>query len=112
MAGGFDVLALDVHEPQLRVVLHEGKVKMGEFLHFLLIVIADIAGISKHFCQDGMHFYLHLSTFEYFTACLKGPLMRRHQHNIDIFILKHFPCFLALQFSLFRDAAIDKLLGV
>jgi hypothetical protein len=59
-----------------------------------------------------MHFYLYIFPIEDLIACLKSPLQRRYQDNIDILISQQFPSCTALLLPLFSDAAIDEFLGI
>lgn len=82
--GIFDMLAQILHKPQLRVVLHEGKIKMRKLLWFLFDVMTDIARIPKYFSENGMHLHFNTPISKNLITCFKCPLIGWYQNNIDI----------------------------
>ena len=112
VAGVPEVLAEVIHEPQLRVVLHEAEVVVRKLLSLLIDVIADVAGVTEHLSQNRMDLHPHLSLPEYLTAGLKGSKVRGHQHHIDVLVLQGCLGPLALLDSLASDGAVDVVLGI
>lgn len=107
-----ETLAEMFEAPKLRFIVHSRKVEFLKQLLFLLHMTADITGISKHLCQEGMHLYPHIPPSKYLITSLERPEVRWDQNDIDLLVFESFPCSLALLLALFWDGAIDELFGV
>ena len=112
LAGGLDVGVEIVDEPQFRAVLHVAEIIVRELLQFFVVVAIDVAGVPKGLSEDGMHFYFNIPAPENLAAGLQGPLVRRHQDHINLFILEFLPRSSTLRLALLRDTAIDELPGI
>jgi hypothetical protein len=106
------VVAEDLNEPELRVVLHEAEVEFGEGLHLLIDVAANVAGEPEDLGQQGVNLDLDVPALEDLMAGLECTLVRGDKNDIDLFIPEHVPGLLALFLPLLRDPAVDVLLGV
>ena len=84
------------------------EVVIWKLLDFLVVVGVDIAGIPKGFCEDGMNLYSNIPAPEDLPAGLQGPLVGRHQHQVNIFLLQLLPGSPALLLPLLSNAAIDE----
>lgn len=88
------------------------EVVIWELFDLLVVVGVDVAGVPECFCEDGMHFYSNIPAAEDLPAGLQGPLVGRHQDQINLFLLQLLPRIPTLLLPCLSNAAIHVLLRI
>jgi hypothetical protein len=101
-----------LHEPQLIGILHMTEIVFFKLLLLLFDAVANVTDIPEHFRNDRMHFNFNLSVAKDLPTGLKSSLVRRHQHNIDFFILKHLPSLQTLYLAFLRQCRVHVVLSI